>query len=47
MLLVEYARHNARSKAARWIQRAASIIHADELGYEKRETDAHGGDKRR
>jgi hypothetical protein len=45
VLLVEGTCDDARPEAARGIERATCVVHADELGDEEREADADGGDE--
>lgn len=46
MPAVEGPGNDARTEGPRWIQRAASVIYANKLGDEERQTNAHRCDER-
>jgi hypothetical protein len=45
MFSIEDAGDDARAETASWVERATSIVYADEFGDEESEPDADGGDE--
>lgn len=45
MFSIEGAGDDARAETASWVERATSVVYADEFGDEESEADSDGGDE--